>query len=86
MAASTAAGRCRSVPTNADYYLGQLHVNGFSFNMKAKHVFRFVSDGMPDPRDIFIVRGKRYGCVKIEANVDADGFDKLMTGYFHEML
>ena len=73
-------------PTNADYYLGQLHVNGFSFDMKAKHVFRFVADGMPDPRDIFMVRGKRYGCVKIEANVDADGFDKLMTGYFHEML
>ncbi|MBR6319162.1 MAG: hypothetical protein IKR50_01820 [Prevotella sp.] len=73
-------------PTDADYYLGQLHVNGFSFNVKAKHVFRFLADRMPDPRDIFIVRGKRYGCEKIEANVNADGFDKLMTGYFYEML
>ena len=73
-------------PTDADYYLGQLHDNGFSFNMKAKHTFRFIADQMPDPRDIFIVRGKRYGCEKIEANVGADGFDKLMTGYFYEML
>lgn len=73
-------------PTDADHYLGQLHVNGFSFNMKARHTFRFVADRMPDPRDIFIVRGKRYGCEKMEATVNADGFDRLMTGYFYEML
>lgn len=73
-------------PTDADYYLGQLHVNGFSFNMKAKHVFRFLADRMPDPRDIFIIRGKRYGCEKIEANVNDKGFDQLMTGYFYEIV
>lgn len=73
-------------PTDALYYLGQLHQNGFSFNMKAKHVFRFLADRMPDPRNIFIIRGKRYGCEKIEATVDAEGFDRLMTGYFYEML
>lgn len=72
-------------PTDATYYIGQLHQNGFSFNMKAKHVFRFVSDRMPDPRDIFIIRGKRFGCEKIEASVNAEGFDRLMTGYFYEM-
>lgn len=72
--------------TDAAYYLGQLHVNGFSFDMKAKHIFRFVAESMPDARDIFIVRGKLYGCEKIEANVTAEGFDRLMTGYFYEML
>lgn len=73
-------------PTDAAYYLGQLHQNGFSFNMKAKHTFRFVADRMPDPRDVFIIHSKCYGCEKIEASVNADGFDKLMTGYFYEML
>lgn len=72
-------------PTDADHYLGQLHANGFSFNMKARHTFRFVAERMPDPRNVFIVRGKRYGCEKIEASITADGFDRLMTGYFHEI-
>lgn len=73
-------------PTGANYYLGQLHQNGFSFNMKAKHIFRFVANRMPDPRDIFIIHGKCFASEKIEANVNTEGFDKLMTGYFYEML
>ncbi len=68
------------------HYLGQLHQNGFSFNIKAKHTFRFLADTMPDPTHVYIIRGKKYGCEKIEASVDADGFDRLMTGYFYEML
>lgn len=71
---------------DADHYLGQLHENGFSFNMKARHTFRFVADSMPDPRDIFLIHGKRYGCEKIEASVNEEGFNRLMTGYFYEML
>lgn len=73
-------------PTNATYYLGQLHQNGFTFNIKAKHTFKFLADQMPDPTHIFLIRGHRYACEKIEANVNADGFDRLMTGYFYEML
>ena len=67
-------------------YLGELHRNGYTFNMKAKHTFRFIADVMPDPRSIFLVRNKRFACEKIEATVSAEGFDKLMTGYFYEML
>ena len=73
-------------PTDATYYLGQLHQNDYHFNMKAKYVFRFIADHMPDPRDIFIIRGKQFASEKIEASVNAEGFDKLMTGYFYEML
>ena len=54
--------------------------------MNAKHTFRFVSDSMPDPSGVFVIRGKQYGCEKIEANVKPDGFDRLMTGYFYEIL
>ena len=73
-------------PSGADHYLGMLHRNPFSFNMKARHTFRFIAYKMPDPTHVYIIKGKRYGCEKIEANVTADGFDKLMTGYFYEML
>ena len=71
--------------TDAQYFLGQLHDNGFSFKMTTKYVFKFVADRMPDPRCIFLIRGKRYGCEKIEATVTAEGYDQLMTGYFYEM-
>ena len=72
--------------SNATYYLGQLHENGFAFNTNSKQTFKFISDTMPDPTIIFLIEGKKYGCEKIEANVNNDGFDKLMTGYFYEML
>ena len=72
--------------SEATHYLGQLHNTGFSFNTKAKHTFRFIADTMPDPTDVFLIHGKLYGCEKIEANVTEEGFDRLMTGYFYEML
>lgn len=70
---------------NYDFYMGQLHVLGFECNRKVKHVFKFLADQMPDPTNIFVIRNKRYGCEKIEANVNEEGYDKLMTGYFYEM-
>lgn len=73
-------------PSDATHYLGQLHNTGFSFNTKAKHTFRFIADTMPDPTGVFLIHGKLYGCEKIEANVTEEGFDRLMTGYFYEML
>lgn len=72
--------------SNATFHLGQLHQNGFSFNMRARHTFRFIADAMPDPRNVFIIRGKHYGCEKIECGVDTEGFSRIMTGYFYEML
>lgn len=72
--------------TEAAFYLGQLHEDNFSFNTKAKICIRFISEEIPDPTRIFIIRNKRYGCEKIEVNVDSNGIDRLMTGYFYEML
>ena len=73
-------------PTDADAYLGQLHQNGFTFNMKAKHKFRFISDSIPSATAVYIIRGKQYGCEKLEISLMEEGFDKLITGYFYEML
>lgn len=47
---------------------------------------KFVTDEIPDPSKIYVFRGKRYICQKIEMNVDAKGVDKEKTGYFYEML
>ncbi len=73
-------------PSSAQYYLGQLHQNNYTFNMKAKYCVKFLADEMPDPTQVFIIRNKRFGCEKIEASIDDQGLQKLMTGYFYEML
>lgn len=73
-------------PTRTSSYIGLLHRNGYSFNTKAKISIKFAADEMPDPTFIYIVKNKRYGCEKIEANIDSNGFDRIMTGYFYEML
>lgn len=71
--------------SDATHYLGQLHNTGLTFNTKAKHTIKFIADRMPDTTTVFHIRGKLYGCEKIEANVTEEGLDKLMTGYFYEM-
>ena len=73
-------------PAPAAIYLGQLHRNPFSFNMRARHTFKFLADSMPDPTLVYIIKGKCYGCEKMEANITAEGFDHLMTGYFYELM
>lgn len=72
-------------PCEATHYLGQLHVNGFNFKLDAKYCIKFLSDSIPDPSKIFIIRNKRYGCEKIEANIEQNEMKRLMTGYFYEM-
>ena len=73
-------------PTEADHYLGELHNNSFNFNLKAKYCVKFLADEMPDPTQVFIIRNKRFGCEKIEVQIDDRGLLQLMTGYFYEML
>jgi len=73
-------------PSSAKYYLGQLHQNNYTFNMKAKYCVKFLADEIPDPTQVFIIRNKRFACEKIEAQIDDQGLQQLMTGYFYEML
>ena len=47
---------------------------------------KFVTDDIPDPTRIFIFRGKRYICEKVEINIDQDGIAKEKTGYFYAYL
>ena len=69
-----------------DFYLGQLHKINFRCSHNVKHIFKFLSDNIPDADNIFIIGGKRYACEKIEASIKQGNLDRLMTGYFYEML
>ena len=69
-----------------DFYLGQLHKLSFQFERRCKTMARFVSSVIPDPSSVFIINGKRFACEKIEAEVRDGVLDKLMTGYFYELL
>lgn len=69
-----------------DFYLGQLHKINFRCSHNVKHIFKFLSDYIPDADNIFIIGGKRYACEKIEASIKQGNLDKLMTGYFYEIV
>ena len=43
-----------------------------------KATFRFLSDAIPDPRSIFLIRGKRYLASKITATFTETGMSRLM--------
>jgi len=69
-----------------EFYLGQLHRISFTCSHKVKHIVKFVSPSIPEPTDIFLIRGKRFACEKIEASVRDGRLDPLITGYFYEFL
>ena len=68
-----------------EFYLGQLHQLSFQCSHKVKNIFKFLSDSIPDPANIFIIHGKRFACEKIEASLREGELDKIMTGYFYEI-
>lgn len=47
---------------------------------------KFITDDIPDPTRIYIFRGKKYICEKIEMSVGQYGVDREKTGYFYEFL
>lgn len=47
---------------------------------------KFLFDGKPDPRKIYICRNRKFVCSRIELNVNENGIDPVKTGYFYEML
>ena len=54
-------------------------------NATVRHCFRFISDRVPDPASLFLIRNRRFVCDKIEATITADGLQPLLTGYFYEL-
>lgn len=46
----------------------------------------FLFDGKPDPKKVYVIRNRRYLCAKIDLTVTDGSIDRLMTGFFHELL
>jgi hypothetical protein len=55
-------------------------------NDKQKYTIKFLSDNIPSANDIFIINNKRFMAEKIEINIKRGEIDRLMTGYFYEIV
>ena len=50
-----------------------------------KFTFKFLSDHLPSPRSIFIIKGKRYICEQLKATFNARGMSEMVTGTFYPL-
>lgn len=58
----------------------------FSIDAKQKYEFSFLSDTLPNPRDIFHINGKKYLCEKITATFTENGMSELKKGVFYRIV
>ena len=55
-------------------------------NKHNQFTIKIITDDIPDPTRIYIFRGKKYICEKIEMSVGQYGVHREKTGYFYEFL
>lgn len=63
--------------------IGLFHKTGYKIDNKNSLEIKFKSDKIPDPSDIYIIRGKRFVCEKVEVEIKNDGIEPIMTGTFY---
>lgn len=56
--------------------------NVHAIDTKQKTTFKFLSDTIPNPRAMFLIRGKRYLCEKVTATFTENGMSQLIKGIF----
>lgn len=71
---------------NSTYNIGKLHLSARNQNRNAEHRIRFTADRIPSVYAVFLLRNKRYACKKLEVQFGADGMEKVVSGYFEELL
>lgn len=72
---------------NSDAYIGQFHtILGTETNRNAEYRIKFVSDNIPSVYAIYMIRNKKYICKKLEVQFGSEGLEKVINGYFEEML
>lgn len=57
----------------------------YKIDTRCQHIVAFTDRGIPAVGDIFLIRGRRYACAKLEFTVDEYGVQPLKRGYFHEI-
>lgn len=60
-------------------------IAGAGIDTRVQHVVTFTDRGSLNPAALFLIRGRRYACLKIEYTVGPDGVQPLKTGYFYEI-
>lgn len=59
--------------------------NGSSIDTRAEHLFQFTDSIPGDPTSMYVIRGRRYACAKLEFTIDEHGVQPMKRGYFYEI-
>lgn len=59
--------------------------NGAAVNTGVEHLFCFTDAISCDPTEVYVIRGRRYACHKLEFTIDEFGVQPLKRGYFYEI-
>lgn len=73
-------------PVNCDFSLSG---PGSRFNKFAREIdtsvkynIKFLADSLPDPKAIFLIKGRKFICEKLTANINENGMSSLIKGIF----
>lgn len=58
---------------------------GDRIDTRCKHIYQFLDNIDPNPKNIFNIRGRKYACQKIEYTVEEQGLSPIKRGYFYEI-
>lgn len=87
LARSLALSHAGTVPCVGQFHGGALNINARgTVDGNDEQLIRFLCDGIPDPSLVYIFKGKRYLCSKVENNITDDGIDRMKNGYFYEII
>lgn len=48
--------------------------------------YKFLSKTLPDPKAIYVIKGKEYACLRLTAHFTVDGMSELIEGEFYEIV
>ena len=55
------------------------------FHSNIPYVIQFQANKLPNVNKVFLIGNKQYLCEKIEAEIDADGLNKVLKGTFYRI-
>lgn len=55
------------------------------FHSDVPYTIRFQANRLPDVNKVFLIANKQYLCEKIEAEIDADGLNRVLKGTFYRV-
>ena len=59
--------------------------HGKNIDTRCRHTFEFLDNVNANPKDVFIIRNRKYACEKIEYTIEETGLSPIKRGYFYEI-